>query len=540
MKLIKTTTSKESVPGKKSTRRNHGIFECPVCLEHVERPITHGNRNKSCGKKECRKAVFEPNINQEQNGGSKLIEVDGEEYTAFNKLEFYNSIKSFYNSLRKNNKVVIGESLDTLEKFINATYADYAVVRSEYMSRTILANTTDMSNTLEENNICFSTREKDLNRKLDKDLYVGQMEWCTHRLSKEIGIEHHIVNNSMSKSNIKSIGRGKINVTVNSTVMSEALSKDDYDTLKNILLFNSTKNKSDKLYLIESMGFTKIGITHNVEKRLGSLRGSSPMPVELLHVVEFGNRARMVEAYLHRKYSELQQNKEWFKLSESQVAELKAMLTPEYANTVESILQEERVNADNEERMLSAQKREESRKSYEAKLAEARAANVKPKIDTVVDQDMPELDDSNRIKAITKHGMKGTTEYTIWQSMKKKAKDKGFTVCDEWINDPKRFWDDVEALYDAVDVKPAMVIKDGCTEYNIDSISVVPLSQASNMNSRTKKVAKIDKSTGHEIDTYRSPIEACRANEGSNASKISACCRNERKSHAGYKWEYVS
>ena len=56
MKLIQKIGSRQE--SKNSTKTTQfGLFECPVCKEHVEKPLSHGRKNKTCGKKECRKAT---------------------------------------------------------------------------------------------------------------------------------------------------------------------------------------------------------------------------------------------------------------------------------------------------------------------------------------------------------------------------------------------------------------------------------------------------------------------------------------------------
>jgi len=59
MELIQITNSKPESEGSLRTKR-FGLFLCPACNEQVERPLSHGRRNKSCGKQECRKAMFTP------------------------------------------------------------------------------------------------------------------------------------------------------------------------------------------------------------------------------------------------------------------------------------------------------------------------------------------------------------------------------------------------------------------------------------------------------------------------------------------------
>jgi hypothetical protein len=56
-------------------------------------------------------------------------------------------------------------------------------------------------------------------------------------------------------------------------------------------------------------------------------------------------------------------------------------------------------------------------------------------------------------------------------------------------------------------------------------------------NGHKKKVAKYDAS-GRLVDKYNSAIEASIKN-GCDASRITKCCRGERKLHGGWAWKYV-
>lgn len=55
--------------------------------------------------------------------------------------------------------------------------------------------------------------------------------------------------------------------------------------------------------------------------------------------------------------------------------------------------------------------------------------------------------------------------------------------------------------------------------------------------SNGKKVAKIDMETGEILMVYNSASEAARLNNMNNES-ISKCCRGERKTSGGFKWQY--
>lgn len=69
------------------------------------------------------------------------------------------------------------------------------------------------------------------------------------------------------------------------------------------------------LYLIQSeLGYVKIGITANVERRLDSLQTSSPSRLKLYQKVGCPNveAARRLEKLLHKRYASNRVNREWF------------------------------------------------------------------------------------------------------------------------------------------------------------------------------------------------------------------------------------
>lgn len=80
------------------------------------------------------------------------------------------------------------------------------------------------------------------------------------------------------------------------------------------------------VYLLESGGRYKIGISRDVMKRLAQLRaGQSPFPITLVHSVE-GYGYVEFEGRLHKQFAHARVRGEWFALTESDLADvLKAM-----------------------------------------------------------------------------------------------------------------------------------------------------------------------------------------------------------------------
>lgn len=76
------------------------------------------------------------------------------------------------------------------------------------------------------------------------------------------------------------------------------------------------------LYLIHCNGFTKIGISNDVDRRIALFQTGNPYPLELLGKFEFDN-ALQVESILHVRYAGFRTMGEWFKLTDAQIEEVK-------------------------------------------------------------------------------------------------------------------------------------------------------------------------------------------------------------------------
>ena len=76
------------------------------------------------------------------------------------------------------------------------------------------------------------------------------------------------------------------------------------------------------LYLIKGWKLTKIGITHNIQKRLITLRRFSPVPLKLLFKINKPN-ADKLENHLHIKYKDKHSHGEWYNLTEDDIKNIK-------------------------------------------------------------------------------------------------------------------------------------------------------------------------------------------------------------------------
>ena len=70
------------------------------------------------------------------------------------------------------------------------------------------------------------------------------------------------------------------------------------------------------VYVIRSdNGLFKIGVTNNVATRLAALDTASPVVLSVFAVLE-SNRARSIEAELHKRFTHLRKRGEWFSLGQ--------------------------------------------------------------------------------------------------------------------------------------------------------------------------------------------------------------------------------
>jgi len=118
MKFIKFTGSKESSPtSTKSSKQQHGIFECPICHSHVEKSLSEGRRNKSCGKKECRREAgnFRGTLTRRDN--------------TITSNRFYTNIATLHSLLKRSN-IPLCEDWKVLSNFFNDVIKDYEDIRN--------------------------------------------------------------------------------------------------------------------------------------------------------------------------------------------------------------------------------------------------------------------------------------------------------------------------------------------------------------------------------------------------------------------------
>lgn len=483
--------------------------------------MSHGKRNKTCGKRECRKAVF-TNVKADTSMYRKQ--------PIISTLPYYGSIATYYNRLLNSKHIQLSEELKELRNFISVTYSEYATIREAYPKTSISIISKDGSKIINTENFKFIASQDE---QLTEDLFINQYKYCCRKLMHDLNVSYAVVNSTIKKF----IHDYKIDTLITkygNSLKTILLNKEDYEIVENIIKHNKSRGLSSIVYIVESAGYIKIGITNDITKRLSSLKTATPFEVNLIYSCELGEEtAYDIEQYIHTKYEKFNEKLEWFKLSTAQIEDIKNML--ENSNEIISKLKAIKI----QEEILKLKSLKEKHqnmleyklKKYEKQKEEARRANEKPKIETI-HEDIEKWDRASQIEACTTHGMSHTDLYKTWQNMKKM-----YAVCEEWQTfEP--FREVVEKEYgqytkeQAARVYPLVVgVPIGPTNYKVESKYQHKIKSA---------VAKVVEKLGQNEEVlaeYSSVAEAAKAVDGI-ASKISAVCRGTRKTHAGFNWRY--
>lgn len=522
MKLIQKTGSKPESPNSTKTKQ-FGLFECPVCHEHVEKPLAHGRRNKSCGKVECRKATF---TNDKADTSSYR------KNPILSTLPYYDSISAYHNRIMNSPYIKVSEEFKDLRKFVELTYVEYATVRELLPRIPVSIVAKDGSEIITGTNYKFIAAQDE---QLTKEMFEGDYKFCCRKLMYELGVTYAVAVGTI-KNTISTYKEGVIITKYGNRLKTIILDESSYIKVYNRILHNKAREKSSWVYLVSSAGYTKIGITNDVDKRLVSLRTSTPFEVNLIGSWKIGeDMVYAIEQYIHSEYAEFNTKLEWFKLTDEQIKIIKEKL-----NNSEEIIKFLQAKKEEEETKKIQEVKEKNTKlikdrldRYEESKRLMREANKKPVIETVHEWDERFAHDrTNQIKSTTTHGMSHTDLYKTWQNMK-----KVYAVCDEWqIFEP--FQKVVEQEYaqyteeQAARVYPLIVgVPIGPTNYKIESKY-----QHEIKSGVAKAVEKLGK-TNEVLAEYASVTEAAKAVDGI-ASKISAVCKGTRKTHAGFNWRY--
>jgi len=107
---------------------------------------------------------------------------------------------------------------------------------------------------------------------------------------------------------------------------------------------------SSKIYIIESGGYYKIGVSIDVENRLSQIQTATPHDATLVAEVSVkNNTAGHVETALHQYYSPVHKTGEWFNLSPREAAGFK-LIDEINSNKLDSVVKDLPADGSFEER----------------------------------------------------------------------------------------------------------------------------------------------------------------------------------------------
>jgi hypothetical protein len=307
-------------------RVRQGLFECPVCTEHVEKRISHGKVNKTCGSKTCKaEALSAGQSKRTSNGDARRTHglSGNKNYVPFRKMW----------------KEVI--SLDSTwlshDEFLMDMFTEYCEFRTyAKVGRTkLLKRDTDLPHSKDNSYFDCSDNTKEAIR-LDAMSWTGSN---TVKLGSELSANFEIVNTALMNAIANSDLFDKLDFNGISprTKSTYKLTDEQKDIVVDEILKLKGYTASDKVYIVStpyivngevSIGY-KLGISHDIDKRLSTLKNANPNDITLVFGSDKINFATTIEKYLHAKYSEQNIHREWFTLSDSDISDIISDLTSE-------------------------------------------------------------------------------------------------------------------------------------------------------------------------------------------------------------------
>ena len=522
MKLIQKIGSRQESKSSIKTKQ-FGLFECPVCKEHVEKPLSHGRKNKTCGKKECKKVVFTNNRPDTSEYRKEPI---------ISTLPYYSSISSYHNRIINSKYIELSDELKDLRKFIYITYAQYATVRELYPQVPVSIIAKDNAKLITKDNYEFVASQDEL---VTDDIFVGDFTYCCRKLIHELSVSYAVANQTIKKVTSDYVEKCLI-TKYGSKLKTLVVSAADYTKAYHIIVHNKSRSQSDTLYMMKSADHIKIGITNDVDKRISSIRTSTPFEVELIGSWKFcENSVYRIEQFIHKQYASENIKLEWFKLTDAQVEEIKNSLNS--STIVDDLAESERLLREEAVNTLVAKNQEMVKSridSYEESKRKAREANKKPVIETIHEYGDARFahDRTNQIEAITTHGMVGTAIYTAWQTVK-----KIYGISKEWAQF-EQFMKDIGAEYDTFAAEDIARVYPVDTANPAGPTNYVIKAKKDHIVKSAVARSVLQLKDGEIVAEYSSVTEAAKSVNGI-ATKISAVCKGNRKSHAGYEWKYL-
>ena len=428
MKLIKSLGIQERVNSKGTkVKCTWAVFECPVCKNHVERPQSKGQRNKSCGDKECRKATLKYN------------------YSAYKRNPDATTNNPHYNSFKQH--------IIKLRNKVNVDIAKTSELWDEYGST-----------------------------------------YTELRLSNP--------------------GTRITSKVVNGRIIFDIMTTTKHKT--KVYAPKDTNYSADKLYILECKGMYKIGIANDIDARIKTLQTGNPFVITCIYSKKLDDPMSL-EKYLHSTYKDNNIMLEWFNFDSKTLDNIIQYIEDTVIDTKwigGTVLKEIPI-------VSTVKVGEKDYIGLQIKAADkytslAKNQNTRTVVETVIDTTPVKRNKINRDKRI------------VNMYIATKGRYGGAKNLPNSINTIDKFTKVITPIIESKGEEPLSVtIQD-------DEIQVV---KTSTLCTRPVSIEKLDKSTEEVLQEYSSGKEAAESVNGTSAHII-ACCRGNRKTHAGYKWRY--
>ena len=92
---------------------------------------------------------------------------------------------------------------------------------------------------------------------------------------------------------------------------------------------SSSKPCSGYVYLLRGQGYYKIGLTKNVDRRIGEISPTVPFETEIVCIIATDD-IHGTEAELHNKFADKRVKGEWFELADEDVNYISALSNPNF------------------------------------------------------------------------------------------------------------------------------------------------------------------------------------------------------------------
>ena len=460
----------------KRINSTQGEFKCPVCSSSVIKSIRNGLKSKTCGTPACRKAALTYNPNS-----AKANLKDNPLY----KRPYVRALQAAYKNL---SDICSSNTFTSFEDFYDTmidTYSDLRITSNKI-------NISIPKGSVLSKETVKMTKVSNIRHTIIKEYYTNNPDVKDSlRLATEFNLSH-----SQAIRAIKPIvDKNTVPILINKYKYEVIpLNELDYEKCKAVFTFRQSKIRSNIIYLMESDGYYKIGITTDIKKRLRALNASSPLEVSLIYSKETKD-APKIEKFLHNIFHAKNHKFEWFALT---------------ADDIELAINYIDNNVFTNSSSLPMQSSKVTR----------RAKQPKKEVVTVTSSTIPE---KFKKESKTKHPM-----YIAHRTLINN-KQKGYKVSDR-LDDFDVFKGAYEAIYNTLN-KPTLVTKD--KHYSLQNTTFKEACDVSN-NTRIIAIIKGNDTVG----IYNSIKEAADAIGGTPAH-ISACCSGKRKSHKGFTFKYI-